>query len=93
MAQTTTMTVRLTKETEVKLARLAARTGAPKSRLAAAAITAYLDADAVEAETLGLAIAEADAGGPFYNHDEVMRYLEARARGERPARPDPASDP
>ena len=63
MARTTSMTVRLTEETEAKLARLAARTGCPKSRLAAAAITAYLEADAAEAEMLELAIAEADARG------------------------------
>jgi predicted transcriptional regulator len=92
MSETTTMTVRLTKEVEAKLAGLAARTGCPKSRLAAAAISAYVDADAAESETLERAIAEADAGGPFYDHDEVMRYLEARARGERPPRPAPVSD-
>jgi predicted transcriptional regulator len=86
------MTVRLTEEAEAKLVRLAARTGCPKSQLAAAAITAYLDADAIEAEMLGQAIAEADAGGPFYDHDEVMRYLEARSRGECPSRPDPLND-
>jgi predicted transcriptional regulator len=93
MPEKTTMTVRLNKEVEAKLARLAARTGYKKSRLAAAAITAYVDADAAESEALERAVAEADAGGPFYDHDEVMRYLEARARGERPPRPDPVRDP
>ena len=93
MSETITMTVRLTKQVEAKLGRLAARTGYPKSSLAAAVITAYVEADAAESEALGQAVAEADAGGPFYDHDEVMRYLEARARGERPPRPDPVRDP
>ena len=93
MPETTTMTLRLTKQVEAKLGRLAARAGYPKARLAAAVIAAYVEADAAESEGLGQAVAEADAGGPFYDHDEVMRYLDARARGERPPRPDPIPEP
>ena len=90
MVETVTLTVRLTRETKDRLDALALSTRRSKAFLAAEAIDAYVAANAWQVEAIGAAVAEADAGGAFFEHEDVMDYLERRARGERPQRPRPA---
>lgn len=87
MADSTTMTVRLSKELEEKLGRLAESTRRSKFHLAAEAIAAYVDANAWQIEEIGKAVHKADAGGPFVAHEDMVAYMEALARGEKPKPP------
>jgi predicted transcriptional regulator len=87
MSDTTTMTVRLSKDLKGKLERLAESTKRSKSYLAAEAIAEYVDLNAWQVEKIRKAIAKADAGGPFVSDDEAARYLDALAQGENPRRP------
>ena len=93
MAETTTLTVRLTKEAKAKLDALAESTRRSKAFLAAEAINEYVAVNAWQIEAIGQAVAEADAGAPFYAHEATMEYLERRARGEQPERPEPIRTP
>ncbi|MGH6895607.1 MAG: CopG family ribbon-helix-helix protein [Geminicoccaceae bacterium] len=87
MTQTTTMTVRLSKELKGKLERLAESTKRSKSYLAAEAISEYVDVNAWQVEEIGRAVEKADAGGPFVSDEDARRYLDALARGENPQPP------
>ena len=87
MADSTTLTVRLSREIKDKLERLAASTRRSKSYLAAEAITDYVDANAWQIEEIGKAVRKADAGGPFVSDEDATRYLDALARGENPKPP------
>ncbi len=93
MTETTTMTVRLPKATLDGLAALARSTRRTKSFLAAEAIAGYVATNAWQVEEIGKAVAEADGGGAFYDHQDVMDYLERRGEGERPDRPKAATAP
>ena len=85
-----TLTVRISKETKERLDALADSTRRTRSMLAAEAIATYLAIQAGQAEAVGEAVAAADAGAPFYEHEEVMAYLERRAKeGARAHRPKP----
>lgn len=84
MAETVTLTVRLTRETKDRLDALALSARRSKAFLAGEAIDAYVAASARQVEAIGEAVAEADAGGVFFEHEDVMDYLERRARSERP---------
>jgi RHH-type transcriptional regulator, rel operon repressor / antitoxin RelB len=57
MRDTTTMTVRLSKELKTKLERLAASTRRSKSYLAAEAIAEYVELNAWQVEEIGKAVA------------------------------------
>ena len=87
MSDTTTMTVRLSKDLKGKLERLAASTKRSKSYLAAEAIAEYVDGNAWQVEEIRKAVEKADTGGPFVSDEEATRYLGALARGEDPAPP------
>jgi RHH-type transcriptional regulator, rel operon repressor / antitoxin RelB len=87
MSDTTTMTVRLSKELKGKLERLAKRTKRSKSYLAAEAIAGYVELNAWQVEQIRKAVEKADAGGPFVTDEDAGRYLEALARGEKPEPP------
>ena len=87
MTDTTTMTVRLSKELKSKLERLAASTRRSKSYLAAEAIAEYVDLNAWQVEEIGRAVEKADTGGPFVRDEDATRYLDALAQGENPKRP------
>ena len=87
MTDTTTMTVRLSKELKSRLERLAASTRRSKSYLAAEAIAEYVDLNAWQVEEIGRAVAKADAGGPFVRAEDAARYLDALARGDNPEPP------
>jgi RHH-type rel operon transcriptional repressor/antitoxin RelB len=82
MADSTTLTLRLSKELKDKLDRLAESTRRSRSYLAAEAITEYVDANAWQIEEIGKAVRKADAGGPFVSDAEATNYLDALARGE-----------
>jgi predicted transcriptional regulator len=87
MADSTTMTVRLSRELKGKLDRLAASTRRSKSYLAAEAIAEYVDANAWQIEEIRKAVRKADAGGPFVSDEDATRYLDALGRGENPKPP------
>jgi RHH-type rel operon transcriptional repressor/antitoxin RelB len=87
MTDSTTMTVRLSRELKSKLERLAASTRRSKSYLAAEAIAEYVDANAWQIEEIRKAVAKADAGGPFVSDADATRYLDALARGANPKPP------
>jgi predicted transcriptional regulator len=87
MADSTTMTVRLSRELKGKLDRLAASTRRSKSYLAAEAIAEYVDANAWQIAEIRKAVRKADAGGPFVSDEDATRYLDALARGENPKPP------
>ncbi len=91
MAETTALTVQLSKDAQQRLDALARSTGRSKTFLVAEAVEDFLAANAWQIEEIGKAVAQADAGEPFYRHEDVMTYLEARARGGKPKRPDPIS--
>ena len=94
MSDTTTLTVRLSKEAKAKLDALAESTHRSKNYLAAEAIAAYVDENAWQIEAIQKAIAQADHGEASYAHEEVMDYLERRAKGEHNLeRPKPISTP
>jgi RHH-type transcriptional regulator, rel operon repressor / antitoxin RelB len=87
MPDSTTMTVRLSRELKGKLERLAASTRRSKSYLAAEAIAEYVDANAWQIEEIRKAVRKADAGGPFVSDEDATRYFDALARGENPKPP------
>ena len=91
MAETTTLTVRLSEDAQQKLDALARSTGRSKTFLVAEVVENFLASNAWQIEEIGKAVAQADAGEPFYRHEEVMTYLETRALGGKPKRPDPIS--
>jgi predicted transcriptional regulator len=94
MPETTTLTVRLSKEAKAKLEALAESTSRSQNYLAAEAIAAYVDENAWQIEAIQEAIAQADQGGESYAHEEVMSYLERRGKGERDLeRPKPITTP
>jgi predicted transcriptional regulator len=65
----------------------AAHTARSRSYRAAEAIAEYDDNDAWQVEEIRKAVERADAGGPFVAHDDVEKYAETLARGEKPRRP------
>jgi predicted transcriptional regulator len=87
MADSTTMTVRLSTELKDRLERLAASTKRSKSYLAAEAIAEYVDLNAWQVEETRKAVEKADAGGPFVRDDDATRYLDGLARGQNPKPP------
>ena len=90
MTDGVTLTVQLSEQMLDRLEALAKRTRRSRNALAAEAITAYVAADVWQEEAVREAVAAADAGAPFYEHEDVMGYLERRAvEGPRVPRPDP----
>jgi predicted transcriptional regulator len=87
MTDSTTMTVRLSREVKGKLERLAQTTRRSKSYLAAEAIVQYVDLNAWQVEEIGKAVDKADGGGPFVTGEEATRYLDALAGGRNPKPP------
>lgn len=87
MSDTTTMTVRLSRELKGKLERRAESTKRSKSYLAAAAIADYVDLNVWQVEQTRKAVEKADTGGPFVRDADATRYLDALARGEKPKPP------
>lgn len=89
MTETETISIPLPRAARTRLDTLAAAVGRSSEELAQQAIESYLDLDPSQVEGIRQAVDKADAGGSFYSNSDVLTYLEARARGERPARPKP----
>jgi predicted transcriptional regulator len=87
MSDTTTKTVRLSRELKGKLERLAESTKRSKSYLAAEAIAEYVDLNTWQVEEIRKAVEKADAGGPFVRDEDATRYLDALAAGHNPKPP------
>jgi predicted transcriptional regulator len=74
-------------ETRDRLQELAKRNRTSIGRLAATLIEGALAADELEDEILRRRLAQADAGGPFARHDDVLAWLKALAEGRPASRP------
>ncbi|MDH3473763.1 MAG: CopG family ribbon-helix-helix protein [Rhodospirillales bacterium] len=77
MSDTTTISVRLSKATKDRLARLAESTKRSQAFLAAEAIEEFVEINEWQVAHIEQAIAEADAGGPFVAHEDVTAWVEA----------------
>jgi predicted transcriptional regulator len=82
-------TVRVPSETKAKLDSLARGMGRSTNYVAGEALASYVTENAWQVEAIGQAVADADAGGAFFRHEDVLAYFEALDRGERPAEPEP----
>jgi RHH-type transcriptional regulator, rel operon repressor / antitoxin RelB len=79
-----TLTLRLDRLTSRRLARLASSTDRTRSRLAAEAITRYLDEQAWQVEAIEEGVRAADAG-ELVTHAEVVRRVSGWAKASRRA--------
>jgi len=89
MTTSTTMTIRVSSETKLKLERIAADTRRSKSFLAAEAVSAYVDRELEIIEGIKRGMADA-AAGRVVPHDDAMaevdaviEVVEANRRGNR----------
>ncbi len=87
MSATTTIRISLSEQLAERLDEVARRTERDREAVVADAIETFLDLDDWHTQAIGEAVAEADAGGPFAKHEDVMTYLDALARGEHPDPP------
>jgi predicted transcriptional regulator len=78
---TATMEVSVSDETMDRLRELAKHNHMNVGRLAATLIEGALAADALEEAVLRRRLAQADAGGPFAGHEEVLAWLKLLAEG------------
>ncbi|WP_040592766.1 CopG family ribbon-helix-helix protein [Mesorhizobium metallidurans] len=76
MTASTTMTIRVSSETKLKLERIAADTRRSKSFLAAEAVSAYVDRELEIIEGVKRGVADAVAGH-VVPHDEAMAEIDA----------------
>jgi predicted transcriptional regulator len=76
MAETATLTIQLSAEIEARLERLARTASVSKSRLAAAAIVAYVDEQERQLERIREGLADAKAGR-VVTHEDVARWLDS----------------
>jgi predicted transcriptional regulator len=79
---TTTVRVPLSDETRERLKEVAARSHRTEQETAASIIEAVLAVDEVEVEIIRQRLAQADAGGPFGRHEDVLAWLRALSEGE-----------
>ncbi len=75
MPESTTMTVRLSRELQRDLERLASSTGRSRSFLAAEAIAAYVELNRWQVAGIEAAIAEADAGAPAVGQATIEAWV------------------
>jgi predicted transcriptional regulator len=76
MTASTTMTIRVSSETKLKLERIAADTRRSRSFLAAEAFSAYVDRELEIIEGIKRGVADA-ATGRVVPHDEAMAEIDA----------------
>jgi predicted transcriptional regulator len=77
-----TLEVPLSDEMRDRLKEVAARNRKSEAEIAAALIEGALATDELEAAIICQRLAQADAGGPFARHEEVLAWLEALANGK-----------
>ena len=87
MSETTTISIEVSTATAEQLETLARSTNRSPAALARQALDQFLEVEAWHAAAIDEAIAEADAGGPFIAHEDMVAYLDALARGEDPPAP------
>ena len=75
MSKAIPKTFRLNPELVERLDLLAARTNRSKTFLVEEALTEYLEREAWQIAEITEAVAEADAGGPFVEHEKVDTWL------------------
>ena len=80
MTTSTTMTIRVSSETKLKLERIAADTRRSKSFLAAEAVSAYVDRELEIIEGIKRGMADA-AAGHVVPHDDAMAEVDAVIEG------------
>jgi RHH-type rel operon transcriptional repressor/antitoxin RelB len=74
-ATLTELTVRVPKRALARIEALAAQTGQSTSHLVGEALAAYLDYQDWKIAAIAEAIKEADAGGPFVEHERVEAWV------------------
>jgi predicted transcriptional regulator len=79
--------VPLPDETRERLREIAARSRKSEAEIAATLIQGALAADELEAEIIRKRLAQADAGGPFVRHEDVLAWLKALSHGRQAAAP------
>lgn len=77
MTESETISIRLPRAARARLDTLAAAVGRSSEELAQQAIESYLDLDSRQVAAIGEALAEADAGGPFVRHEDMVAWLES----------------
>ena len=87
MTESTTLTLRLSRELRDGLEALARSTGRTGADLAAEAIAAYVEHNAWITEEIERAVREADAGGPFVPHEEVEAWVRSWGTANELPRP------
>jgi predicted transcriptional regulator len=75
MAESATISVRISAETKARLARLAESTKRSQAFLAAEAIDAFVELNEWQVAAIRRAVEEADAGGPFAADEDVSAWL------------------
>lgn len=84
----TTVEVPLSDEARKRLKEMAARIRRTEQETAATLIEGALAADEVEVEILRRRLTQADAGGPFARHDDVLAWLHALSEGRKAPAPE-----
>ena len=79
--------VPLPDETRERLREIAARSRKSEAEIAATLIEGALAADELEVEIIRKRLAQADAGGPFVRHEDVLAWLKALSDGRQAAAP------
>ena len=88
MSKAIPKTFRLNPELVERLDLLAARTNRSKTFLVEEALANYLEREAWQIAEIAEAVAEADAGGPFVEHEKVDAWL--RSWGKDDEEPPPS---
>lgn len=87
MAETMTVTVRLSPEAKETLDEIARSTGRAEAELIADAIAEYIEVQRWQIEGIKEAIRKADAGGPFVPHEEIEAWAKSLGTGSELPRP------
>jgi predicted transcriptional regulator len=85
MAGSKTVTVRLSRDAHDRLKELARSTQRTPSFLAAEAIAAYLETQAWQVAAIEEAVRKADSGGPFVDHEAVVKWARSVRRSTEDA--------
>ena len=86
MASSAVLTLRLDRATTQRLARLAKSTARTRSRLAAEAISKYLDDNAWQVEAIEEGVRAAEAG-QVVNHADVVKWVRSWGKPRELKRP------
>jgi len=79
----TSVEVTLSEKTRERLKEIARCAHKSEAQIAATLIEGALAADDLEIQTIRRRLAQADAGGPFVRHEDVLAWLKALSDGEQ----------